>query len=450
MEAIDDLDLQLGMLREYYYSGKTRDASWRRSQLKGILSLLKEREDELFRALHQDLGKHPVEAYRDEIGCLIKSVNYALDCLSQWMSGRKAKLPRAALLTSAEIIPEPLGLVLIISSWNFPFGLSLEPLIGALAAGNVAVLKPSESAPASSSLLANLIPVYLDNKAVNVVEGGPDVGQQLLHKKWDKIFFTGSTKIGRAVMAAASENLTPVTLELGGKCPAVIDSLTRSLDREVELMKGMMKKMFGENPKESGSIARIVNKRHLQRLKSLLDDPLVKASIVHGGSMDEDSLYIEPTILLDPPTKAAIMVDEIFGPLLPIITLNKIEDSINFINSRPKPLAIYGFTNNESLKTRMISQTSSGSLTFNDAVIQYAADTLPFGGIGESGMGKYHGKFSFDTFSHQKAVLRRSFLIDFWFRFPPWNDYKLQLFRAMYGFNYLLLLLITLGLKRSK
>ncbi|XP_062172780.1 aldehyde dehydrogenase family 3 member F1-like isoform X3 [Alnus glutinosa] len=407
METVKGLEQDLENMREYYRHGKTMEASWRKSQLKGLLTLLKEKERDIFKALKQDLGKHPIESFRDEIGTLIKSLNLALESLQEWMSGRK------------------------------------------------------------------------------VVEGGPAVGEQLLQQKWDKIFFTGSERIGRLVMSAAVKHLTPVTLELGGKCPAIVDSLSSSWEMKVaikrilmakcgscagqaciaidymlaerkstpplvEFMKATIKEMFGENPKESCSIGRIVNKHHFMRLKDLLNDPNVKASIVYGGSSDEDNLFIEPTILVDPPLHAAIMTEEIFGPLLPIITLEKIEDSIQFINSRPKALAIYCFTKNKSLERRMISETSSGSVTFNDALIQYAADTLPFGGVGESGVGRYHGKFSFDTFSHEKAIVRRSFLTEFWFRFPPWNTHKLQLLECTYNYDYLGLLLVILGLKRCR
>ncbi|KAK6925638.1 Aldehyde dehydrogenase domain [Dillenia turbinata] len=474
----------LGKLRETFNSGKTKEASWRRSQLTGLLKFLQEREEDILMALKHDLGKHPVESYRDEVGTSIKSVNYALQNLKYWMSSKKVKVPIAAFPTRAELVPEPLGLVLIISSWNYPIGLSLEPLIGALAAGNTAVLKPSELAPQTSSLLAKSLPAYLDNKAVKIIEGDAIVGEQLLQHKWDKIFFTGSPRVGRIVMSAAAKHLTPVMLELGGKCPAVVDSLSSSWDREVavkrilggkfgacggqacigidyilveknfaptlvELLKNKVISMFGDNPKESHSIVRIVNKSHFLRLKKLLDDPQVKNSIVHGGSEDEENLYIEPTILVDPPLTAPIMTEEIFGPLLPIITLKKVEDSIGFIKSRPRALALYVFTNSETLKRRIIAETSSGSVTFNDAIIQYACDTLPFGGVGESGFGRYHGKFSFDAFSHEKAVTTRSFLVEIWFRFPPWNDHKLQLFRSAYRFDYLGLLLVALGLKRS-
>ncbi|XP_044505234.1 aldehyde dehydrogenase family 3 member F1-like [Mangifera indica] len=472
-------------LREYFCSGKTKETGWRKAQLENLLALLHEREEDIYKSLIKDLGKHPVEAFRDEIGTLMKSINYALENLKGWMSTKKAKLPKVAVLSLAELVPEPHGVVLIISSWNFPFGLSLEPLIGAIAAGNTMVLKPSEMSPACSSFLANVVPSYLDNKAIKVFEGGPDVGEKLLHQKWDKIFFTGSAKVGRIVMSAAVKHLTPVTLELGGKCPAIVDSLESSWDREaatnrivvskfgacagqaciaidyvlveeqfapplVELMKGSIKKMFGENPKDGNSIARIINKQHFLRLKDLISDPAIKDSIVVGGSMDEDNLFIEPTILVNPPLDAAIMTEEIFGPLLPIITVRKIEESIGFINSRPKALSIYAFTKKEALQRRIVSETSSGSLVFNDAIIQYCADSLPFGGIGESGMGSYHGKFSFDTFSHLKAVVRRSFLTDFWFRYPPWNNHKLQLLEDVYNYDYLGMLLSILGLKKPR
>ncbi|VFQ75214.1 unnamed protein product [Cuscuta campestris] len=472
-------------VRKTFRSGKTREESWRRSQLKALMCLLQDREHDLVTALKQDLGKPHVESFKDEIGPLLKSVDFALANLNTWMSGIKAKLPLAAFPVKAEIIPEPLGVVLIFSSWNFPIGLSLEPMIGAIAAGCVGVLKPSEQAPACSSLLAELIPAYLDPNAFKVIEGGALVSEVLLDHKWDKIFFTGSVHVGRAVMTAAAKHLTPVTLELGGKCPAVVDSLSRSWDKDValnriiagkfgvcsgqacigidyilvekkfcnelvELMKKYMKQQFGQNQKEmQQSLARIVNKKHFLRLKILLDEAQVKSSLVYGGLLDEENLFIGPTLVVDPPLDSAVMTEEIFGPILPIITMERIEDSIEFFNSRPKPLTIYAFTHNESLMNMLASQTSSGSLVFNDAIIQYAADTLPFGGVGESGIGRYHGKFSFDTFSHEKTVAKRSFLIDFWFRYPPWNPHKLQLLKAGYRFDYLSFVLILLGLKKT-
>ncbi|XWS73538.1 hypothetical protein CRYUN_Cryun02cG0138100 [Craigia yunnanensis] len=322
---MENLEKEVLAMRECYSTGKTKQVSWRRSQLKGLQTFLKEKEVQIFRSLKQDLGKHYVEAFRDEVGLLKKSLNLVLKDLKKWMSSREAKLPIIALLSSAELVPEPLGLVLVISTWNFPLVLSLEPLIGAIAAGNVVVLKPSELAPACSSLLVNSLPNYLDNEAIKVIEGGPAVGEQLLQQKWDKIFFTGSARVGRIIMSEAAKHLTPVTLELGAKSPAVLDSLSWSWDKEVavnriigakygscagqacisvdyllvekgfsstvvELMKVMIKKMYGDNPRESLSVARIINKHHFLRLKNLLTDQMVKDSIVYGGSMDEDSL----------------------------------------------------------------------------------------------------------------------------------------------------------------
>ncbi|PON59045.1 Aldehyde dehydrogenase NAD(P)-dependent [Parasponia andersonii] len=405
MESPRNLQGDLESMRMFYRSGGSKEVSWRKSQLKGLKSFLEENEVDIMMALKQDLGKHYVEAFRDEVGTLIKSLNLALKSLKKWMSPKKAKLPAIALLSTAELVPEPLGLVLVFSSWNFPFGVSLEPLIGALAAGNTVVLKPSELAPTCSSLLANTMPTYLDGIGVKVIQGGPDVGEQLLQERWDKIFFTGSPRVARIVMSAAATYLTPVVLELGGKCPAVFDSLSCSWDREaavkrilvgkfgtcagqacitidyilverkflstvVDLMKVITRKMFGENPRESNCMARIVNEQNFLRLKNLIEDPMVKSSIVYGGKTDEENLFIEPTILVDPPPESAIMTEEIFGPLLPIITLEKIEDSVEFIKLRPKPLALYVFTKSKSLERRIISETCSGSVTINDAIIQ--------------------------------------------------------------------------------
>ncbi|MFS7956731.1 putative aldehyde dehydrogenase (NAD(+)) [Helianthus anomalus] len=364
MEAIvDDFEGELKALREVFNSGKTREASWRRAQLKGILSLLKERESDIFKALYQDLGKHHVEAYRDEIGTVAKSANYALGNLKKWMSSKRAKLPLASFPSSGKLIPEPFGVVLIISSWNFPFGLSFEPIIGAIAAGNVVILKPSELAPTCSSVLADSIRDYLDNAAIRVIEGGPHVGEKLLRHRFDKIFFTGGARVGQAVMTAAARNLTPVTLELGGKCPAVVDFISSSRDRkiavkrilwgkfgvcagqacigidyivtsktfastlitlwmyQVELLKKEINTLFGYNPKDTNTVAKIINKKHFSRLKGLLVEPAVMSSIAYGGYIEEDRLFIEPTILLDPPLDTTIMKEEIFGPLLPIITV---------------------------------------------------------------------------------------------------------------------------------
>ncbi|KAL1332944.1 hypothetical protein HN51_061708 [Arachis hypogaea] len=472
-------------LRQYFRSGSTRSVTWRKNQLTALLDLVHKNEDAISESLYQDLGKHPVEAFRDEIGAIGKSATYSLSCVEKWMAPKKSDIPLLFFPAKGEVLAEPLGVVLIFSSWNFPIMLALDPLIGAIAAGNVVVIKPSEQAPACSSFLANTIPRYLDSNAIRVIEGGAAVSQQLLLQKWDKIFFTGSPRVARFVMSAAAKNLTPVTLELGGKCPAILDSLTNPSDFKlavkrivggkwgpcsgqacigidyvlveekvsshlVELLKKIVRRFYGDNPLESKVISRIVNKQNFTRLCNLLKDPLVAASIVHGGSVEEKHLFIEPTILLDPPLDADVMTEEIFGPLLPIITVNKIGESIEFINSRPKPLAIYAFTKDETLKRRILTETSSGSVTFNDTMVQFLCDTLPFGGVGQSGFGRYHGKYSFDTFSHEKAVMHRSLCLEIEPRYPPWSKFKLEFLRLAYKLNYFGLLLHILGLKRYK
>ncbi|XP_010263855.1 PREDICTED: aldehyde dehydrogenase family 3 member F1-like [Nelumbo nucifera] len=470
-------------LRWTFESGKTRSISWRKAQLQALLNFLRDNEEQILEAIHEDVGKHRVEAFRDEVGVLIKSLTHNLDCLEKWVAPKKTKLPLAFFPATAELLPEPLGLVIIFSSWNFPMSLALEPLIGAISAGNTAVIKPSEISPTCSSFLATVIPRYLDNKAIKVIEGGAAIAAQLLEEKWDKIFFTGSPRVGRIVMSAAAKHLTPVTLELGGKCPVVLDTRFSSSEMEVVvkriawgkwglcngqscigvdyvlveeksaftligLLKKAINKFYGKNTKECNDYVRIINEHHFERLHKLIRDPEVANSIVHGGSVDKEKLFIEPTILLNPPLESEIMTEEIFGPFLPIITLKNIQQSAGFIKSRPKPLALYVFTKDETLKKLMISQTSSGSITFNDVAFQFLSDSLPFGGVGQSGMGRYHGKFSFDEFTHEKAVLRRTLLLDLEPRYPPWNDFKLKFIRLLYKYDYFGLLLLLLGLKR--
>ncbi|XP_059439079.1 aldehyde dehydrogenase family 3 member F1 [Corylus avellana] len=478
-----EVEKSLAELRQTFRSGRTRSVAWRKTQLRALLDLIRDKEDLIFEALHQDLGKHPVEAYRDEVGVVTKSATYSLSNVEKWMAPKKGDLPLLFFPAKGEVLPEPLGVVLIFGSWNFPFDVTLDPLIGAISAGNAVVLKPSEHAPASSAFLARTLPIYLDDSAIRVIEGGAGVSEQLLQHKWDKIFFTGSPRVGRLVMTAAAKHLTPVTLELGGKCPVILDSLSNPSDAKVavkriiggkwgacsgqacvgvdyilledkfktnliELLKKTIKKFYGEDPINSKSIARIVNKQQFERLRNLLQDPLVSASIVHGGSLDEEKLLIEPTILLNPPLDADIMTEEIFGPLLPIITLDNIKESIDFINSRPKPLAVYAFTKDGTFKRQILAETSSGSVTFNDILVQFVCDGLPFGGVGQSGFGRYHGKYSFDTFSHEKAVMHRSFFPEIEPRYPPWNDFKLKFIRLAYNFDYLGMLLAFMGLKR--
>ncbi|KQK00545.1 aldehyde dehydrogenase family 3 member F1 isoform X2 [Brachypodium distachyon] len=466
-------------LQEVYESGRTRELAWRRSQLRGLLRLLSEKEEEIFEVLRDDLGKNRAESYRDELGALVKSVNHTLRNLGKWAAPEKAQAPLVSFPATALVVPEPLGVVLVFSCWNFPLGLALEPVSGALAAGNVVVLKPSELAPSTAAFLAATVPRYLDSEAVKVVEGGPEVGEQLMEHRWDKVLFTGSERVGRLILTKAAKHLTPVALELGSKCPCIVDYLDGKRGRQVAVNRivgakwsvcagqaciaidyilveekfapiliGLLKSTLKNFIATPECMARILNAKHFQRLSNYLQDVKVAASVVHGGSLNPKTLAIEPTILLNPPVDSDIMTEEIFGPLLPIITVKKIEDSIRFLKSKPKPLSIYAFTTNEKLKRRITEETSSGSVTFNDAIVQYVVEGLPFGGVGHSGFGQYHGKYTFDMFSNKKAVFKRSFLIEFMFRYPPWDDSKIRMLRHVFNLNYVGLLLGLLGLRR--
>ncbi|TVU15039.1 hypothetical protein EJB05_38539, partial [Eragrostis curvula] len=466
-------------LRQAYESGKTRSLAWRQAQLRGLLRFLKEEEEAAFAALREDLGKHRAEAYRDEVGLLVKSANEALRQLGKWTTPERVWIPLVAFPATAQIVPEPLGVILVFSCWNVPLGLSLEPLIGAIAAGNAVAVKPSELSPCTAKFIGDNIGRYVDASAVKVVQGGAEVGEQLMEHRWDKVLFTGSPRIGRAVMAAASRHLTPVALELGGKCPCIFDMMGSARELQIavnriigakwsscagqaclaidyvlveerylpillKVLKSTLKRFFSD----PDHMARIVNARHFERLSNLLKDKAVAPSILHGGSMDAKDLYIEPTILLNPPLDSAIMTEEIFGPLLPIITLKKIEDSVAFVRAMPKPLAIYAFTGDAALRRRIVEETSSGTVVFNDALVQYAIDALPFGGVGQSGFGQYHGKYSFEMFSHKKAVMKRGYLIELTLRYPPWNERKINLMRRLYRFDYVGFVLSFLGLRR--
>lgn len=443
-------------LRKNFDTGKTKSYEWRISQLEAIVKMLEEKE---------------------KIVQAKSSCDEALQELKHWMKPEKVSTSITAFPSSAEIVSEPLGVVLIISTWNFPMLLSLDPVIGAISAGNAVVLKPSEVSPATSSLLANLLESYLDNSAVRVVEGAVPETTALLDQKWDKILYTGSARVGRIVMAAAAKHLTPVILELGGKCPAVVDSNVNlqftarriiagkwacnsgqtciSVDyiittkdfapTLVDALKEELEQFFGKDLIESKDMSRIVSPTQYARLVKLLDEDKVSDKIVLGGQRDEKKLKIAPTILLDIPQEAMVMQEEIFGPILPIITVDSIEDSFSIIKSRPKPLAAYLFTNNEQLKKDYVDKISSGGMLINDAVIHVATRGLPFGGVGESGMGCYHGKFSFDSFSHKKSVLYKTFDSDPSIRYPPYTPEKENILRAIFGGNIFQIILALLG-----
>ncbi|KAJ7520130.1 hypothetical protein O6H91_20G068100 [Diphasiastrum complanatum] len=470
----------VGCLRASFRSGHTKPRAWRVQQLEAVLMLLQDREKEIQQAVYSDLAKPPYETFTGEVALVENACKLAVKKLKEWMSPEKVSTSFALYPSSAEIVPEPLGVVLVIAAWNFPFLLAMDPLVGAVAAGNAVVLKPSELAPATSNLLARLIPFYLDNSAVCVVEGGVSETSALLDQKWDKIFYTGSSRVAKLVMAAASKHLTPVTLELGGKCPAIIDSSAdlrvacrriavgkwgnnngqacispdyiladeSIVHKLIETLTSTLKEFYGEDPRASPDLARIVNFSHFTRLTKLLDHPSTESTIVHGGQRDEKNLYIAPTILLNVPCDAPIMKEEIFGPLLPILTVKTVDEAVNFVTARPKPLALYVFTKRKSVKDVVLRDTSAGGMVVNDTMLHFVVLDLPFGGVGESGMGAYHGKHSFDNFSHRKAVLRRSFFADILARYPPYSSLKQRLVRCLLKADYFGIILVMLGLKR--
>ncbi|KAM7511095.1 hypothetical protein LguiB_009970 [Lonicera macranthoides] len=467
-------------LRATVSTGKTKSYEWRVSQLKSLIKFSEEHEMEIVDALRSDLSKPEFESFVQEISMVKSSCKLALKELKNWMKPEKAKTSITTFPSSAEIVSEPFGVILIIGAWNYPFMLCLDPLIGAIAAGNAVVLKPSEVSPKTSSLLAKYLREYMDNSAIKVVEGAVPETSALLEQKWDKILYTGNGKVGRIVLAAAAKHLTPVILELGGKSPVVVDSninlkvATRRIiagkwgcnngqacvspdyiittkdyaPKLVDSLKTELTKFYGEDPLYSEDLSRIVNSNHYARLTNMLDDEKVSGKIVHGGQRDKAEVKIAPTILLDVPEDSLIMNEEIFGPLLPIITVDKVEDSFYVINTRPKPLAAYLFTNNKKLKEDFVRNVSAGGLLINDTTMHLAVPGLPFGGVGESGMGSYHGKFSFDAFSHKKAVLHRSFAGDASARYPPYTPGKLNLLKALLNGNILGIIRALFGLSK--
>ncbi|KAF6152817.1 hypothetical protein GIB67_004646 [Kingdonia uniflora] len=464
-------------LRGSFYTGKTKSYEWRVTQLKSVIKMMEEKEKEILEALQKDLSKPELEAFISEIAMTKSAAKVALKGLKNWMKPEKAGASITTFPSTAEIVSEPLGVILIISAWNYPVLLSLDPVIGAIAAGNAVVLKPSEVAPATSSLLARVVEEYLDSSAIRVIEGSVSETSALLEQKWDKILYTGNGRVGRIVMAAAAKHLTPVILELGGKSPVLVDSninlevaarrivagkwganngqaciapdyiiTTKAYAPElVEALKCILEEFFGKEPLESKELSCIVNSNHFTRLAKLVDDDKVSGKIVLGGQRNEKRLQIAPTILLDVPQDSQIMMDEIFGPLLPIITVDQIEDGFDIIRSRSKPLAAYLFTNNKKLEREFVSSISSGGMLINDTVLHLANPNLPFGGVGDSGMGCYHGKFSFDAFSHKKAVLHRGFGGESSARYPPFTPKKQKILKALLNGDIFGVILALLG-----
>lgn len=446
--------------REFFNTGKTKDIGFRITQLKNLQKAVIDHEAAIIAALKADLHKSEFETYSTEIALCKKEISYALKQIENWTKPQKAKIPLEQLPGFGRIYPEPLGVVLIISPWNYPFQLIIAPLVGAIAAGNCAILKPSEIAAHTSKLLADILPKYFDPAYIAVVEGGVEISQQLLAEKFDHIFFTGGTTIGRKVMEAAAKHLTPVTLELGGKSPCIVDADTnieytarritwgkfinagqtcvapdyllveQSIKQELlDKIQKCIGEFLGEQPATSPDYARIINQKHFNRLVEFLQ----YGETIIGGESNSSELYIAPTVLDSVSLESPVMQEEIFGPILPVLTFSDVAEAIAIVNQRPKPLALYLFSHNKNLQRRVLQSTSSGSVCINDTVMQFAVPGLPFGGVGSSGMGKYHGKASFDTFSHYKSVLNRSLILDVKLRYAPYTKTKLQLLKRILG-----------------
>ena len=432
--AVDRIPGIVAGLRYAFDGGATRPAPWRREQLARLRALLVDRSPDFERALHDDLGKSGTEAQLTEIGFLVSEIDHALADLGKWMRPRRAAVPLAVQPATAKVVREPLGVVLVIAPWNYPLMLALSPVIGAIAAGNAVVVKPSELAPATSGLLARLLPDALDGRAIAVVEGGPDETAALLAERFDHIFYTGNGRVGRIIARAAAEHLTPVTLELGGKSPAYVDGTVplaetakrlawgkymnagqtcvapdyvlgtaEVLERLAPVLGDAIHELYGNASRENPDYGRIVNDAHFARLVSYLPD----GEIVVGGGHDASTRFIEPTVLAGVARDSRVMRDEIFGPILPLVEVDDLDDALRFVNSRDKPLAAYVFSDDAAVRRRWEHETSSGALNFGAPVLHLIAPELPFGGIGESGMGAYHGERSFEAFSHEKPVLAK-------------------------------------------
>ncbi len=448
--------------RDFFQTGKTKDIPFRIQQLKTLKHAIIDNEAAIFHALKADLNKPLEESFTAEIVLVVKEIEYAIKHLKNWTKPKKAQIPWQFIPASAKIYPQPLGVVLIIGAWNYPFQLVIAPLIGAIAAGNCAIVKPSEIASQTSNLIAEIFEKYFDKSYLAAIEGGVETSQQLLAEKFDYIFFTGGNAVGKIVMEAAAKNLTPVTLELGGKSPCIVDTdidikiaarritwgkffnagqsclapdyllVDKKIKNDLlDEIKKCLQEFYGENPAESPDYAKIINQKQFDRLVNYLKD-LKDAKIIIGGETTSDERYIAPTVIDSVSWEDAVMQSEIFGPILPVIEFTDIKEAINIINSQPKPLALYLFSQNKTLQKQILQETSFGGGCINHTLIHYTVPSLPFGGIGNSGIGSYHGKAGFDTFSHYKSVLKKPFLLDVKLLYPPYKD-KLSLLRRIFG-----------------
>ena len=442
-----DVVATIDRLRATFDSGRTTDLGWRKRQLQGVIDLVRENEEQLADALTADLGKPAFDSWLTELNLVKDEAAHALKHLGSWVKPTKHSVPLVVQPAKAWTEPQPLGVVLIIAPWNYPLQLLLAPAVAALAAGNAMVLKPSELAPATSAAVAELVPRYLDAEAVAVVEGGVPETTALLEQAWDHILYTSSTRVGRVVMEAAAKHLTPVTLELGGKSPTIIaadadlkvaakrvawakilnagqtciapDYVLVSEDKKIALIDAIhdtVKSFYGQTPIEwrnSPDLCRIVNRRHFDRIKGLLDDAKKHgAQVAFGGDTDEHDNYISPTVITDIGDASKILEEEIFGPLLPVITYRHLDEALEYIRRGEKPLALYVFSSSENAIENVIRNTAAGGTSVNDCLMQFVNPKLPFGGSNNSGLGRYHGHHGFKAFSHERAVFKQSRLFN--------------------------------------
>lgn len=443
--------------KQFFETGRTRDLAFRICQLQLLADAMRKNETVLEEALKKDLGKSAFESYATEIGFVLADIRYTIQNLQKWSAPKRVRTPLYLFPGKSKIQKEPYGSVLILGPYNYPVQLLAEPLIGAIAAGNCAVLKPSELTPHVSKAMYQIVHSTFKEEYIACVEGGVEVNQELLSQKFDYIFFTGSERVGRIVMKAAAENLTPVTLELGGKSPVIIEKTANikeaarriawgklmnagqtcvALDyvlvdesRKQQFlteMKTAFSHLYGKEIKKNPHFGRIVNERHMERLQKILEQDA--KYLFCGGEADALQRYIEPAILdLGKDQNAASMQEELFGPILPVLSYHKLEDAVRFVNKRAKPLALYLFTKKRSAERFVLERVSSGGVCVNDTISHLINPDLPFGGVGASGMGQYHGKYSFDTFTHEKSVFYKPADWNLPVCYPPFTKGKMNL-----------------------
>ncbi|GIM28536.1 aldehyde dehydrogenase [Clostridium polyendosporum] len=445
--------------KNYYFSGKTRELDSRIESLKLLKESIKKYEKEILEALNMDLRKSQFEAYATEVGMIYEEINLMIKNLKKWAKPERKKTPLVYFPAKSIILKEPYGVVLIIGPFNYPFQLCIAPLIGAIAGGNCAMVKPSEFTPHTSEIMIKVINEVFPEEYIAVVEpyGGKEAVQDLLNKEFDYIFFTGSVRVGKIVMEAAAKNLTPVTLELGGKSPCIVDKdanislaarrivwgkllnagqtcvapdyIYVHLDAKDKLLKSMVKEIkeqYGENMKESVDYPRIINEKNFDRLISYID----YSKLYFGGHTDKEQLYIQPTILQEVNWNHPVMIDEIFGPIFPVLEFQDLDDVIKKLNHESKPLALYYFSENKKSIEKVLNETTSGGVSINDTIVHVASPHMHFGGVGSSGIGAYHGKASFETFIHKKSIIKRGTWLDVSFRYAPFTK-KVELLKKI-------------------